>query len=686
MYLFRWLFFLFVSDVHALAHRMPEKVNVEIMEKWWTREISKQSPATGQSGPVGDWTKSERLSPEDAFKKSDVIDDIPGQSSKKEKSSREGLTSRRKLGWFNRYKVEDPYEEKVYTFNSDPYEQFDEWSIGWRMLGGYIDCTIKMNYDGDGGGGGDDGQGCDRYIIWAAYYNPYYSGMEYYEYASFDDDYRQNYKDQAVHDDAYGGSHTSQLDCHDDNSAWELVGVYRLDIGTFIEQLTKHVWAYDQWQYTAVYAASNYFGDGECEKIGQDQQGNYLYGALRPISGGYFMMGVYMDYNCLMPTDDYDYDELTGGGYSNNNNGQGDNKYQYVDDDYFGNQKQMWKLNAKESSLQMFNDALDTYRYCTPCVDYPSYQDGAQDDGINQCWKFYSHGAYNCRGSCLKIAAMQGSITNIRYGSYVFKGDGKQMSYNSKKSGGGSVSHFEQILSSFLLCVSGILFFGTLLSFCTTRGTYTREVGDSKSTTLINNLDEGEYSGNMSRPLRPLDLYDRFFRKNNANRGEADNLGMSVSEGQSTDYSEAPSPQDSESEMDAMAPPPRRLSPSRNSSSPQMRSRSRSPLRSRSPVRRSSERPQSRNRIRSGSPARSSSPVRSGSPGNRGSPLRRNFQNTESDLGYSDNFGRHSPRRQRSRGRHDETDDSDSSPTYHPAANSYQNKADRLRNLRAGWN
>jgi len=125
-----------------------------------------------------------------------------------------------------------------------------------------------------------------------------------------------------------------------------------------------------------------------------------------------------------------------------------------------------WKINAKEDTLEMFNDLLEDFRSCTPCVDYPSYQDGEEDDGINQCWKFYSHGADSCRGECLKIAARQGSIKNIQYGIYEFK--------KTRKS---TVSEFERNLSNIFVSVSAVIFVATSISFLATKNAYSTSIG-----------------------------------------------------------------------------------------------------------------------------------------------------------------------------------------------------------------
>jgi len=669
-------------------------------EWWWENEKAKTKTKddrrkTQETGPVGDWSSS-KISPEEAFERSGKED----QKQPPKKRTRNHTTgggaadqheqyhqrqSRRRTSWWNGYSGTDPYNDPIYTnigTEEDPYAgySYDEWAMGWRILGGYVDCTMKMDYEDDRRKLNDDGDGgCERWILWAAYYNPYYKGNEYYDYVEYDDDGHEAYRQENLYDDVYKGSHQSQLDCHDDSSAWELVGVYRIDIGTFLEQLTKHVWAYNDWQYTAVYSASNYIGDGDCEQIGQGNDGTYLYGALRPIEGGYFMMGVYLDQDCLLATNDYTYDDVAGSYYADYN-ANGQNKYQYVDDDYVGNQMSAWKINAKEDTLEMFNDALEDFRSCSPCVDYPSYQDGYEDDGINQCYKFYSHGGYNCRGECLKIAAKQGTITNIRYGTYEFKGSGKALSYSSKNKQ--TVTAFQRVLSNFFLSVSAIIFVATFLSFYTTRGAYSRDVGSLKGASMMAELNDeaNDASTGMKNRLRPLDLYDRFFRRTNPGANQrGSNLNRQVSEasGQSTDYSgermgheetsddsdntNAEETEDWHKENLGRRSGERPII-DRGRSSQHVRRRSASPVRARSMS------------------ARRSSPVRIPASRSR-SPSKRNprAQYTESDL----RFNRDSSSNSRKK-RYDEEGTSDSED-YEPAAKVYRNKSERLQSLRQDW-
>ena len=64
---------------------------------------------------------------------------------------------------FNVYKVQ-PFVEGI--------SNYDEYQQAWRLLGFMIDCNAGKLYDDDDGGSGSGdkgtGEGCMRYVLWAA--------------------------------------------------------------------------------------------------------------------------------------------------------------------------------------------------------------------------------------------------------------------------------------------------------------------------------------------------------------------------------------------------------------------------------------------------------------------------------------------------------------------------------------
>ena len=111
-------------------------------------------------------------------------------------------------------------------------------------------------------------------------------------------------------------------------------------------------------------------------------------------------MALYTDDYCLFPNDNlgitYDDFGLTNDVSLGDNSGDGGGG----DDNWAGE----WWQDTEEYTLSQLNDVYDTFRYCTSCINYPTYQDGYvigdngmdDDDLINQCWKFYSHDSFTC--------------------------------------------------------------------------------------------------------------------------------------------------------------------------------------------------------------------------------------------------------------------------------------------------
>lgn len=354
----------------------------------------------------------------------------------------------------------------------DPGGEYDEWSQGYRMLGGFIDCDNQKDQ-----GSGDGDGGCSRWMMWAAYINPNYQGGGRSEYFS------NNYY--------YGGSTTSSLDCHSSNTEWQLLGVYRQEFYQFIEQISKHLWAIDDYEYVAALAGLAYMTDDDCYGVGYDNNGNYLYAGVRPIYQGKFEMGLYTDATCLTLTDSgatFDDFGLT----SDMDLGSKDDGS--LSDDELSSLYGYWQ-NTQEYTLELLNEVYDQFKYCTLCMDYPTYQDGYfigdygtdDDDLINQCWKFLSHDSFTCEADCVALGDAQGTITKIDYlgTSYGQSWDGSSGGSSSSSSSGsgsssssgsgyqqsGSENSFSRFKANAFLTLNGVLFIATFLAFSVARGT-----------------------------------------------------------------------------------------------------------------------------------------------------------------------------------------------------------------------
>jgi hypothetical protein len=229
--------------------------------------------------------------------------------------------------------------------------------------------------------------------------------------------------------------------------------------------------------------------------VGSDAYGNYLYAGVMPLQGGSFMMGLYYDEDCLIPdtTSGYNADS-----FNSRASGMdlGDKYNGNLDDNTLSTLYGYW-YNAQEYTLSMVNDIYEQYKYCTLCLDYPTYQDGyfigdsGTDEGdiINQCWKFHSHDSYTCTTDCIALGDAQHSITLIKYGDQYY-GDGWSGGTKSSSGGSGSSStnnkgyqsgadKVEKLKANAYLTFNGVLFIATFLAFSVARGNASPSSKDS---------------------------------------------------------------------------------------------------------------------------------------------------------------------------------------------------------------
>eukprot|EP00588_Corethron_pennatum_P008738 CAMPEP_0194273652 /NCGR_PEP_ID=MMETSP0169-20130528/6953_1 /TAXON_ID=218684 /ORGANISM="Corethron pennatum, Strain L29A3" /LENGTH=583 /DNA_ID=CAMNT_0039016671 /DNA_START=124 /DNA_END=1875 /DNA_ORIENTATION=- len=397
------------------------------------------------SGSIGDWGKvpgSSKMTPQEAFDISTKVDRSPlhqfgslnGDNINKNPKKVAEYTSGRDLenNSAQRRMDDSPYHSKNKV---DIDTEFDWWSQGYRLLGAFIDCD-QLVY-----------QYCSRWMMWAAYVNPNYEGGGFREY----------YPNASSGEEVDHSEYNEILDCHQDDTQWELLGVYRMELYQFIEQLSKHVWHIDSWEYQVVIGSLEYMTNQDCSYLGKDKNGNPLYGGVLPMENGYFSMGVFQDDICILEADGYNFDDFERNDENeereNDENGENDDDEEIENDENDDDadpgeernliQKRKSKINFNESwkrkrkteeqedftyELTYLNEILDNFKTCRLCLDYPTYQDGyfqgsnGTDDSviINQCWKFHSHNSYTCTADCILLGHLQGTITNLKYADISF--------------------------------------------------------------------------------------------------------------------------------------------------------------------------------------------------------------------------------------------------------------------------
>ena len=269
------------------------------------------------------------------------------------------------------------------------------------------------------------------------------------------------------------------------------MGVYRQEFYQYVEQISKHLWAIDEYEYIVALAGLSYMTKYECFYVGKDSSGNSIYAGVAPKPYGTWQMALYTDGPyCLTPNDDlgmtYDSFGLTtdislGSGDKNGDGGNDNNNEEAAE----------WWSETQEYTLTKLNEVYDDFKYCTSCVDYPTYQDGYfigdygtdDDDLINQCWKFYSHSSYTCEADCIAMAHAQGGILSITYGDTTF---GKSLSsFYRSKSSSALESPFSRLLANLFVVGAFLLFVATFLAFAVARRSRYRESRSSKSRRLL---------------------------------------------------------------------------------------------------------------------------------------------------------------------------------------------------------
>jgi len=377
---------------------------------------------------------------------------------------------------------------------ADPGDDYDMWQQAYRMLGGFIDCDHQKSEgsgDGSGDGGGDNGEACSRWMMWASYVDPNYQGYGYDEY--------------------FGDEPVGVLDCHRPDTEWVLLGVYRQEFYQFIEQISKHLWAIDEYEYVVALAGLAYMTDSDCYYVGSDNKGNNLYAGVAPQPYGGYQMGLYTDTACIeldessgMTFDDFDMQNDIDLG---SKDASDDDSYSWAYE---------WWYDTQEYTLTQLNEVYEQYMYCTSCIDYPTYQDGYvigddgmdEDDLINQCWKFYSHDSFTCEADCIALGHAQGTILSVSVGNKMY-GQPLKAFYNSvevESATEGTMakeSKLTRLMANVFVTFSFIVFVATFLAFAVARRSRYRESRSSKSRRLLDDeRGDGKYRSRRSGSRR----------------------------------------------------------------------------------------------------------------------------------------------------------------------------------------
>jgi hypothetical protein len=289
------------------------------------------------------------------------------------------------------------------------------------------------------------------------------------------------------------------------------VGISRFPTHRSYARINTHARAVNEYEYIVALAGLKYMTKNQCTAVGYDESGNRLYSEVQPLEGGRFQMGLYSDAQCitLNTQTKYTYDDFAE--VSELNLGSKDK----TTDDSFHTQAYQYWQDSQEYTFTNLNTVYNDYRFCTSCVDYPTYQDGYfigddgkdDDDLINQCWKFYSHNSYNCDADCVAMGAEQGSITWISYNGKQFGTlmEGQYDKSHDKTTLDGSIvgsssgaHRIENLKANLFLTFAGIVFVATFLAFAVARGSNKKKKSSrSRSRRLL----DADYGGDEERRM-----------------------------------------------------------------------------------------------------------------------------------------------------------------------------------------
>mmetsp|Transcript_34012 Transcript_34012/g.82466 ORF Transcript_34012/g.82466 Transcript_34012/m.82466 type:complete len:431 (-) Transcript_34012:221-1513(-) len=371
----------------------------------------------------------------------------------------------------NTYRVQ-PFAEGI--------SEYDEYQQAWRFLGFMVDCNAKETDDDnqhDGGGSnsydGGTGEGCKRYLLWAAYVDLEYEGggIGEYQYYNIDNNAWDKTSCNYAQD---GNSRCAKMDCHLDSTHFSLLGFFKhQSYDDWMEQLFKHegvcVWGYNQ--YSFMNSARNSWPQGCADSGSTTASGKPIYTDLKPISKGGMSAGLYTDTKCTVEYQQQGSDDpntvenilgnfLVGGDGDHNSNDNGGGG-----DDY-GN------LSFNQA-MSLWEYGFEHFKVCQPCVAYNLnnvgggyYDDDANQGGdnfdcydqadytnVNQCMKFMAKTSMNTATfRDLSLAQSQGTLVDSPLAGFM---DSRARSTHYMMESAGTVMNYV-----FLAFSVAILFYG----------------------------------------------------------------------------------------------------------------------------------------------------------------------------------------------------------------------------------
>jgi len=249
-----------------------------------------------------------------------------------------------------------------------------------------------------------------------------------------------------------------------------------------MEQLFKHegvcVWGWDTYSFAS---AMRQKMPTSCSATTQKlKNGSTLYYSTKPDLYGGITLGLYMDSMCSI---------------------------EYVGHESYN----AFKLSgADESQWSSFNEALDVYKQCQPCISYDFSNDGfyCYDDAgytnCNQCMKFSNKaGCKIATQNDVLLASRQGGLISTSKAYGVTPGSGK-MAQLLPTTIHSSMQNFPSLSASMLFCFLGVAAFFSTLRRKTSKGGYYRS---GSSTTIASQTPSSPRRVSGNRDSLKIDAY-----------------------------------------------------------------------------------------------------------------------------------------------------------------------------------
>eukprot|EP00590_Aulacoseira_subarctica_P007695 CAMPEP_0172418252 /NCGR_PEP_ID=MMETSP1064-20121228/4771_1 /TAXON_ID=202472 /ORGANISM="Aulacoseira subarctica , Strain CCAP 1002/5" /LENGTH=633 /DNA_ID=CAMNT_0013157107 /DNA_START=225 /DNA_END=2126 /DNA_ORIENTATION=- len=271
----------------------------------------------------------------------------------------------------------------------DSSANYSAYQLAWHLLGFFVDCSITNSY----------GTGCPRQVLYSVYVNPKYEdgGIGAYSY------YDQKTKKWKC----YSDNCSLKMDCHLPETEWKLLGIFKIDSISdqdgWMEQLFKHqgvcIWGEDTYYFASLTRKSM---PDKCQATSQQlADGTYLYYDVKPQLDANITLGLYTDNMC---SQEY----------------EGSVKY-----DVFA------LAGSEEWHWVYFNEAMNVYKQCQPCLAYDLAYDGfdcydkAGYTNCNQCMKFSNKAQCEiATKSDVMLAARQRGLISFEFNGITYGAGG----------------------------------------------------------------------------------------------------------------------------------------------------------------------------------------------------------------------------------------------------------------------